>query len=126
MIQIIVFRCSGIPKGGTPEVIDETLDLGSVSLVRAVARVDIGIGKRMPIPIPGAKNGVKFNMTQIQIWKSGKQYAYMPLEGSFSSAGGALTITAPSPVGAVATKAYDNTYITSGHLLCGEDLSSRS
>lgn len=36
----------GIPKGGTPEVIDETTDLGSVSLVRAVARVDIGIGKK--------------------------------------------------------------------------------
>lgn len=60
-------------------------------------------------------------MTQIQIWKSGKQYAYMPLEGSFSSAGGALTITAPSPVGAVATKAYDNTYITSG-TYCAEKI----
>ena len=45
----------------------------------------------------------------------------MTLEGSFSSAGGALTITAPSPVGAVATKAYDNTYITSG-TYCAEKI----
>lgn len=115
------FPMFGIPKGGTPEVIDETLDLGSVSLVRAVARVDIGIGKKDANTNTWSKNGVKFNMTQIQIWKSGKQYAYMPLEGSFSSAGGALTITAPSPVGAVATKAYDNTYITSG-TYCAEKI----
>ena len=115
------FPMFGIPKDGTPEVIDETLDLGSVSLVRAVARVDIGIGKKDANTNTWSKNGVKFNMTQIQIWKSGKQYAYMPLEGSFSSAGGALTITAPSPVGAVATKAYDNTYITSG-TYCAEKI----
>ena len=111
----------GIPKDGTPEVIDETLDLGSVSLVRAVARMDIGIGRKDANANTWSKNGVKFNMTQIQIWKAGKQYAYMPLEGSFSSAGGALTITVPSPVGAVATKAYDNTYITSG-TYCAEKI----
>ncbi len=115
------FPMFGIPKDGTPEVIDETLDLGSVSLVRAVARVDIGIGRKDVNANTWSKNGVKFNMTQIQIWKAGKQYAYMPLEGSFSSAGGALTITAPSPVGAVATKAYDNTYITSG-TYCAEKI----
>lgn len=115
------FPMFGIPKDGTPEVIDETLDLGSVSLVRAVARVDIGIGRKDANTNTWSKNGVKFNMTQIQIWKAGKQYAYMPLESSFSSAGGALTITAPSPVGAVATKAYDNTYITSG-TYCAEKI----
>lgn len=49
----------GIPKGGTPEVIDETLDLGSVSLVRAVARVDIGIGKKDANINTWSKNGGK-------------------------------------------------------------------
>lgn len=108
------FPMFGIPKDGTPEVIDETLDLGSVSLVRAVARVDIGIGKKDANTNTWSKNGVKFNMTQIQIWKSGKQYAYMPLEDNFTSTGGTLTITDPSPVAAVETKVYGSTYITNG------------
>ena len=42
------------------------------------------------------------------------------MEGT-ETAGGVLTITAPSPVGAVATKAYDNTYITSG-TYCAEKI----
>lgn len=114
------FPMFGIPKNGTPEVIDETLDLGSVSLVRAVARVDIGIGKKN-VDNTWNKNGVKFNITQVQIWKAGKQYAYMPLEGNFSSAGGTLTISVPSPVGAVGTKVYDNTYISNG-TYCSEKI----
>lgn len=111
----------GIPKNGASEVINENLNLGNVSLVRAVARVDIGVGVKSPDNNSWSKNGVKFNLTQVQIWKAGKQYAYMPLEGNFSSAGGTLTITAPSPVGVVETKVYDNTYITNG-TYCSEKI----
>lgn len=114
------FPMFGIPKDGTPEVIDETLDLGAVSLVRAVARVDIGIGTKMDANTWN-KNGVPFDMTQVQIWKGGKQYAYMPLANNFSSSGGILTISAPSPVGNVDTKVYGGTHITS-ETYCSEKI----
>ncbi|MEB3374133.1 hypothetical protein SFC43_15510 [Bacteroides sp. CR5/BHMF/2] len=40
------FPMFGIAKDGAPQIITETMDLGTVSLVRAVARVDIGIGTK--------------------------------------------------------------------------------
>lgn len=115
------FPMFGIPKDGTAEIINETLDLGSVSLVRAVARVDIGVGQKNADANTWTKGNVKFNMTQVQIWKVGKQYAYMPLKNNFTSAAGTLTINGPSPVGAVGTKVYGSTYITSG-TYCSEKI----
>ena len=106
------FPMFGIPGDGAAQTIGTTLNLNTVTLVRAVARVDIGIGKKDANANTWTPNGVKFNMTQVQIWKTGKQYAYMPSEGNFTATGGTLNITAPSPVGAVETKVYDNTYIT--------------
>lgn len=91
------FPMFGIPGDGTGQIIGETLNLSTVSLVRAVARVDIGIGKKNVDANTWNKNGVKFNMTGVQIWKAGKQYAYMPEIDAFTSSGGVLTITKPSP-----------------------------
>ena len=105
------FPMFGIVNNGTPILIEENSSLGSVSLVRAVARVDIGVGTKNDNGT-WTKGNVKFNMTQIQIWKAGKQYAYMPAENNFSSAGGTLTINTPSPTGTTETKIYGNTHIT--------------
>lgn len=99
------FPMFGIPGDGTPIIIEEGTALGTVSLVRAVARVDIGIGTKQPDDT-WKKGSVKFNMTQIQIWKAGKQYAYLPIANKFSSTAGELTISAPSPVGNNETKVY--------------------
>lgn len=115
------FPMFGIAGTGDAVFVNETMNLGNVSLVRAVARVDIGVGKKNDSNNTWDKNGVNFNMTQIQVWKAGKQYAYMPLEGNFSSAGGTLTISGPSPVGTVETKTYGSTYITSG-TYCSEKM----
>lgn len=107
------FPMFGIAKDGTPQIIDATMDLGTVSLVRAVARVDIGIGSKNADNNTWAKGKVPFAMTQVQIWKDGKQYAYMPVENNFSSSAGVLAINSPSPVGDTETKTYGSTYITS-------------
>lgn len=106
------FPMFGVAKDGTPLVIHETMDLGAVSLVRAVARVDIGIGTKNTDGNTWTKGSVKFNMTQIQIWKDGKQYAYMPVANNFSSSAGTLTINSPSPAGDTETKTYGSAYIT--------------
>lgn len=107
------FPMFGVANDGAPLLINETMDLGSVSLIRAVARVDIGVGTKNA-DNTWTKGTVKFNMTAVQIWKAGKQYAYMPAANSFSSAAGTLTISKPSPAGTTETKVYGTAYITSG------------
>lgn len=115
------FPMFGIAKDGTPQIINETMDLGTVSLVRAVARVDIGIGTKNANDNTWNKGKVPFSMTQVQIWKDGKQYAYMPVENNFSSSAGVLTINRPSPVGDTETKTYGSTYITNS-TYCAEKI----
>lgn len=115
------FPMFGVAKDGVPQIINETMDLGTVSLVRAVARVDIGIGTKNANSNTWKKSGVPFDMTQVQIWKDGKQYAYMPVENNFSSSAGALTISSPSPVGDTETKTYGSTYITNS-TYCAEKI----
>ncbi len=107
------FPMFGLASDGNPLLINETMDLGPVSLVRAVARVDIGVGTKNA-DNTWNKGYVKFNMTAVQIWKAGKQYAYMPAANNFSSAVGTLTISKPSPAGTTETKVYGTTYIISG------------
>ena len=114
------FPMFGIVQDGTPQIINANMALGTVSLVRAVARVDIGIGTKNA-DNTWTKGKVPFTMTQIQIWKDGKRYAYMPIENNFSSSAGALTISSPSPVGDTETKTYDGTYITSS-TYCAEKI----
>lgn len=106
------FPMFGIVQNGDPLVISETMNLGSVSLVRALTRVDIGVGTKNADADIWTKGNVKFNLTQVQIWRAGKQYAYMPASNNFSSALGILTINTPSPVGSTETKTYTGTDIT--------------
>lgn len=114
------FPMFGVVQDGNPLVINETMNLGAVSLVRAVARVDIGVGTKNA-DNTWDKGNVKFNMTEIQIWKAGKQYAYMPAANNFSSATGTLTISDPSPTGTTETKVYGTAYITS-NIYCADKI----
>lgn len=115
------FPMFGVANSGNSIEITENMSLSDVSLIRGVARVDIGIGIKNADDTWN-KNGVKFNMTQIQIWKAGKQYAYMPSENNFSSTGrvDGVTITGPSPVGTTETKVYDITHITNNTYCSGK------
>lgn len=116
------FPMFGIVNDGDPLEISEGMTLGSVSLVRALARVDIGVGTKDADTDTWTKGPVKFNLTQIQIWKAGKQYAYMPAKDNFSSASGALTINTPSPVGSTETKTYTGTDIITNSTYCSEKI----
>ena len=115
------FPMFGVANSGNSIEITANMSLSDVSLIRGVARVDIGIGIKNADDTWN-KNGVKFNMTQIQIWKAGKQYAYMPSENNFSSTGrvDGVTITGPSPVGTTETKVYDITHITNNTYCSGK------
>lgn len=115
------FPMFGIVQDGDPLVINETMNLGTVSLVRAVARVDIGVGTKNT-DNTWNKGSVPFAMTQVQIWKAGKQYAYMPVENNFSSSAGALTINRPSPVGDTETKTYGGSTYIMNTTYCAEKI----
>ena len=113
------FPMFGIPGDGSPILIEEGTPLGSVSLVRAVARVDIGIGTKQADDT-WKKGNVSFDMTQIQIWKAGKRYAYLPID-NFTATNGELTISKPSPVGDIETKKiYNASTITKGTYCSGK------
>lgn len=115
------FPMFGIVQDGDPLVINETMNLGTVSLVRAVARVDIGVGTKNT-DNTWNKGSVPFAMTQVQIWKAGKQYAYMPVENNFSSSAGVLTINRPSPVGDTETKTYGGSTYIMNTTYCAEKI----
>lgn len=116
------FPMFGIAKDGEPQSINEKMDLGTVSLVRAVARVDIGIGTKNANNNTWTNGKIPFGMTQVQIWKDGKQYAYMPVENNFSSSAGALTINSPSPVGDTETKTYYGSAYITNSTYCSEKI----
>lgn len=115
------FPMFGIVNDGAPLEISEGMTFNNVSLVRALARVDIGVGTKNANADTWNKGNVPFAMTQIQIWKAGKQYAYMPAKDNFSSASGTLTINTPSPVGSTETKTYTSTDITNS-TYCSEKI----
>lgn len=115
------FPMFGIVQDGEPLVINEIMNLGTVSLVRAVARVDIGVGTKNT-DNTWNKGSVPFAMTQVQIWKAGKQYAYMPVENNFSSSAGVLTINRPSPVGDTETKTYGGSTYIMNTTYCAEKI----
>lgn len=116
------FPMFGVVNNGNPMIITETVRPDPVSLVRAVARVDIGVGTKKPDSNTWTKGSVKFNMTQVQIWKAGKQYAYMPVANNFASVAGTLNINKPSVVGGVETKVYEGSAYITNATYCSEKI----
>lgn len=115
------FPMFGVANDGAPIVIGSSLKFTSVPLVRAVARVDVGVGTKNPDDDTWNKGNVNFNMTQIQIWKGGRQYAYLPAENELSFGSGTLTVTGPSPAGDKEEfRVYGSGYITDGTYCSGK------
>lgn len=119
--EITPFPMFGIAKNGLPIQVGENVDLGTVSLVRAVARVNVGIGDMNTDGTWTGKvggNPVLFKMSEIRIYKARNRYAYMPVENNFTSVAGTLSINNPSPAGDTWTMVYDNTYIKGDSAYC--------
>lgn len=129
------FPMFGVVNGGASvQVKENTQYAGNTELIRAVARVDLGIGTKKTNPdgtvswTNTGSNKQPFVMTEIQIWKAGKRYACMPASGKFhweSVTSGNVTnhivIDSPSAAsGGTATMTYDNSYITNSTYCLGK------
>lgn len=131
------FPMFGVVNGGASvQVQDGTVYTGNTELIRAVARVDIGIGTKKTDPDGTITSWVNtgsgkqpFVMAEVQVWKAGQRYTYMPALANYhwttTTTGGAtsnkIVIDSPSVApGATTTKTYDSPYITSGTYCLGK------
>lgn len=117
----------GVVNGGASvQVQDGTVYTGNTELIRAVARVDIGIGTKKTssdgtISWTNTGSGKQpFVMTEVQVWKAGQKYTYMPALANYhwtaTTTGGItsnkIVIDSPSAAsGTTSTKTYDDSYI---------------
>lgn len=89
----------GVARRNVPFEVGAGTDIGEVQLLRSVARVDVGIGLYNETSEEWERNGVDFNMTDIQVWKAGQRYAWMPSADNYSyDAAGYPSVAAASPV----------------------------
>ena len=128
------FPMFGVVNGGVSVQVQKNTLYTNTELIRAVARVDLGIGTKKTTPdgtvswTNTGSNKQPFVMTEIQIWKAGKRYACMPASGKFhwkSVTSGNVTnhivIDSPSAAsGGTATMTYDNSYITNSTYCLGK------
>ena len=128
------FPMFGVVDGGASvQVQQDTRYTGNTELIRAVARVDFGIGKKETAQdgtVTWEKtNSTPFKMTEIQIWKAGKRYAYMPVVENYHwdtvTTGGVtsnqIAIDHPSAAtGGTTTMTYGDSYITDGTYCSGK------
>lgn len=128
------FPMFGVIEGGkSVQVSQGSVYSGNTKLVRAVARVDIGVGTSKKdvsgIITSWIKNqNTPFTLTQIQVWKAGQRYAYMPLAANYhwktdGVSDTDIVIDKPSDVtgGGTTTKTYTgNAYITNSIYCLGK------
>lgn len=129
-----VFPMFGVVNGGASVQVQEgTVYTSNTELIRAVARVDIGIGTKKTNPDGSTtswiKGNVPFTMTEIQIWQAGQKYTYMPAVENYhwtttadGTASKKIVIDRPSEApGAPITKTYNGTsYITDSTYCLGK------
>lgn len=127
----------GVVNGGTSVQVQEgTAYSGNTELIRAVARVDIGIGTKKTnadgtVSWTNTGTGKQpFVMTEVQIWKAGQKYTYMPALANYhwttatidGITSNKIVIDSPSVAsGTTSTKTYDISYITNG-TYCAEKI----
>lgn len=127
----------GVVNGGASVQVQEgTTYTGNTELIRAVARVDIGIGTKKTnadgsVSWTNTGTGKQpFVMTEVQVWKAGQKYTYMPALANYhwttTTTGGItsnkIVIDSPSTAsGTTTTKTYDTSYITN-QTYCAEKI----
>lgn len=121
------FPMFGVVNGGASvQVNQNSVYTGVTKLVRAVARVDIGIGTPTTdadgiVTSWARNNATPFVMTDIQVWKAGRSYTYMPATANFHwnsvGSGTSYEIVIDNPTEAragITTKSYGTESITNG------------
>lgn len=113
------FADTGIPMFGfagnspdTPLEITENMSPLSANLLRAVARVDVGVGTYNEQN--GAWGGVNnFQLKEIHVFKPQNKFSLLPLINNLGYASGIPSVTAPSPAGSQGSNfVYQNASIT--------------
>lgn len=127
----------GVVNGGASVQVQEgTAYTGNTELIRAVARVDIGIGTKKTnadgtVSWTNTGTGKQpFVMTEVQVWKAGQKYTYMPALANYhwtttttdGITSNKIVIDSPSTAsGTTTTKTYDTSYITN-QTYCAEKI----
>lgn len=121
LVAAPAFADTGIPMFGfagnspdTPLEITDGMQL-SANLLRAIARVDVGIGTYNTATGVWNKGGVNFDLTEVYVFKPQNKYSLLPVIGNLEYAGGTLSVTASSPAGTLGSTdfSYTGTAITS-------------
>lgn len=128
-----LFPMFGVVNGGASvQVQENTRYTGNTELIRAVARVDLGIGTKNTADgtVTWTRNkSTPFKMAEIQVWKAGKRYAYMSAPGNFHwntvtnggvTSSNIVTDKPSTASGGTATVTYDNSCITNSTYCLGK------
>ena len=109
------FADIGIPMFGfagnspdTPLEITEGMAL-SANLLRAVARVDVGVGTYNATSGAWDKGSVNFDLTHVYVFKPQNKYAILPTESKLQYMQEVPSVTAPSPAGTLGSNNFDFT-----------------
>lgn len=108
------FADTGIPMfgfaGDSPDIpleITDGMQL-SATLLRDVARVDVGVGTYNVTTGIWDKGGVNFDLTEVYVFKPKNKYSLLPLAANLKYAtDGTLSVTAPSPAGTWGTTNFE-------------------
>lgn len=132
------FPMFGVVNGGKSVQVMEGTVYSEAKLVRAVARIDIGVGTKKTGPDGAITSWTNtgsgkqpFTMAEVQVWRARQRYTYMPAIGNFHwntvTAGGVssdeIVIDRPSGVdgGTTTTKTYSGApYITNSTYCLGQ------
>lgn len=101
------FADKGIPMfgfaGNNPDnalEITETMQPLSAKLLRAISRVDVGVGTYNETTGVWDKGGVNFELTEIHVFKPQNSFSLLPLRNNLEyAADGTPSVTGPSPAG---------------------------
>lgn len=109
------FPMFGVLEGGKSIQVQQNTVFKGIELLRAVARVDIGLGTKDPVTGIWNKGDIPFNMDEIQVWKRDGRYLYLPEIGKFHVLStNSIVMDAPSVVAGESnsTITYTNASIT--------------
>lgn len=115
LVAAPAFADIGIPMFGfagnssnTPLKITDGMTL-TANLLRAVARVDVGVGTYNSTSGVWDKGNVNFDLTHVYVFKPLNKYAILPIESNLQYMQEVPSVTAPSPAGTLGSSNFEYT-----------------